>query len=166
MRRLWRPPTSSYKLRSVCLIVSASRLAARGCAALFVASNSKPAERSAVLAALAPGGARSMRDSRARGRRGGGGAGTVAGTVRVSAQANDNRSTGALRVTNFGVHPATVVVSVRKKFEQTKQILKTQVKLKRRHQEETAFRFRLTSDGDLVKNSVTTLRRRLITEPM
>ena len=61
---------------------------------------------------------------------------------------------------------ARVVVSVRKKFEQTKQILKTQVKLKRRHQEETAFRFRLTSDGDLVKNSVTTLRRRLITEPM
>ena len=62
--------------------------------------------------------------------------------------------------------PATVVVSVRKKFEQTKKILKTQVKLKRRHQEETALRFRLTSKGDLVKDSVTTLRRRLITEPM
>ena len=62
--------------------------------------------------------------------------------------------------------PATVVVSVRKEFEQTKQILKTQVKLKRRHQEETAFRFRLTSKGELVKDSVTTLRRRLITEPM
>ena len=62
--------------------------------------------------------------------------------------------------------PATVVVSVRKEFEQTKQILKTQVMLKRRHQEETAFRFRLTSKGELVKDSVTTLRRRLITEPM
>ena len=61
---------------------------------------------------------------------------------------------------------ARVVVSVRKKFEQTKQILKFQVKLKRRHQEETAFRFRLTNKGELVKDSVTTLRRRLITEPM
>ncbi len=62
--------------------------------------------------------------------------------------------------------PATVVVSVRRELESTKQILKTLVKLKRRHQEETAFRFRLTSKGDLVENSVTTLRRRLITEPM
>ena len=62
--------------------------------------------------------------------------------------------------------PATVVVSVRKELEQTKQILKTQVKLKHRHQEETAFRFRLTNKGELVKDSVTTLRRRLITEPM
>ena len=40
-------------------------------------------------------------------------AGTVAGTVSVSAQANDNRSTVALRVTNFGVHPATVAVSIK-----------------------------------------------------
>ena len=40
-------------------------------------------------------------------------AGTVAGTVSVSAQANDNRSTVALRVTNFGVHPATVSVSIK-----------------------------------------------------
>ena len=62
--------------------------------------------------------------------------------------------------------PATVVVSVHKQFEQTKQILKTQVKLKRPHQEETAFRFRLTGKGELVNDSVTTLRRRLITEPM
>ena len=62
--------------------------------------------------------------------------------------------------------PATVVVSVRKEFEQTKKILKTHVKLKRRRQEETAFRFHLTSKGDLVKDSVATLRRLLITDPM
>jgi hypothetical protein len=34
--------------------------------------------------------------------------GTVAGTVSVSAQASENRSVIALRVTNFGVHLATV----------------------------------------------------------
>jgi hypothetical protein len=62
--------------------------------------------------------------------------------------------------------PVTVVVSVRRDMQATKQILKTQIKLKRRHQEETAYRFRLTSKGDLVEDSVTTLRRRLITEPM
>ena len=62
--------------------------------------------------------------------------------------------------------PATIVVSVRRDLEQTKQILKTLVELKRRHQEETAFRFRLTSKGELIEDSVTTLRRRLITEPM
>ena len=62
--------------------------------------------------------------------------------------------------------PATIVVSVRRELEQTQQILKTKVDLKRRNQEETAFRFRLTGKGELVQDSVTTLRRRLITEPM
>ena len=62
--------------------------------------------------------------------------------------------------------PATVVVSIRKDYQQTKQILKTEVLLKRRNQEETAFRFKLTSKGDLIEGSVSTLRKRLITEPM
>ena len=59
--------------------------------------------------------------------------------------------------------PVNVVVSVRKKFADTEQILKTVVKLTRHNQEETAFRFRLTADGDLVPNSVSTLFRPLIT---
>ncbi len=62
--------------------------------------------------------------------------------------------------------PVTVVVSVRKDLEATKQILKTQINLKKRNQEETAYRFRLTSKGELIEDSVTTLRRRLITEAM
>ena len=59
--------------------------------------------------------------------------------------------------------PATVVVSVRKKYDQAYQILKTVVRLSRHNQEETAFRFRLTAEGDLVAGSVSTLRRSLIT---
>lgn len=59
--------------------------------------------------------------------------------------------------------PVNVVVSVRKKYTKTEQILKTVVKLTRQNQEETAFRFRLTADGDLVENSVSTLFRPLIT---
>lgn len=61
------------------------------------------------------------------------------------------------------VVPVNVVVSVRQKFDHTRQILQTIVKLERRHQEETAFRFRLTRDGDLVEGSVNTLRYPLIT---
>ena len=60
--------------------------------------------------------------------------------------------------------PVTVVVSVRKQLEDTKQILKTLVRLTYHNQEETAFRFKLTGDGDLVPDSVNTLRRPLITE--
>jgi hypothetical protein len=37
--------------------------------------------------------------------------------------------------------------------------------LQRRNQEETAFRFRLNENGDLVPGSVSTLRRRLVTVP-
>ncbi|MCH8096397.1 MAG: hypothetical protein IID53_04910 [Proteobacteria bacterium] len=59
--------------------------------------------------------------------------------------------------------PVNVVVSVRKKYDDTNQILKTDIKLTRQNQEETAFRFKLTSDGDLVPGSVSTLRRSLIT---
>ena len=59
--------------------------------------------------------------------------------------------------------PVTIVVSVRKKYDDARQILKTLVKLDRQNQEETAFRFRLTSDGDLVSGSVSTLKRSLIT---
>lgn len=63
------------------------------------------------------------------------------------------------------VVPVTVVVSVRQKYDNTRQILKTQVELYRRNQEETAFRFRLTREGELIENSVGALRRPLITGP-
>ncbi len=56
-----------------------------------------------------------------------------------------------------------MVVSVKAKYDSLRQILQTSVELHRRNQEETAFRFRLTGDGELVPGSVTTLRRRLIT---
>ncbi len=42
------------------------------------------------------------------------------------------------------------------------QILQTVVKLEYRNQEETAYRFKLTAEGDLVPGSVNTLRRSLI----
>lgn len=60
--------------------------------------------------------------------------------------------------------PVSVVVSVRPKYGETRQILHTTVNLHRRNQEETAYRFRLTSEGDLVDGSVSTLRRSLITQ--
>lgn len=60
--------------------------------------------------------------------------------------------------------PVNVVVGVKKRYEsELSQILKTVVRLDHRHQEETAFRFRLTRDGDLIPGSVNTLRRSLIT---
>ena len=62
--------------------------------------------------------------------------------------------------------PVTVVVSVRKRLDDTRQILKTLVRLTYHNQEETACRFKLTGDGDLVPDSVNTLRRPLITELM
>ena len=61
--------------------------------------------------------------------------------------------------------PVKVVVSVRKKYDDSHQILETTVKLTRRNQEETAYRFRLTAEGDLIDGSVSTLRRPLITRP-
>lgn len=63
------------------------------------------------------------------------------------------------------VIPVRVVVSVKAKYDSLRQILETSLDLQRRNQEETAFRFRLTADGDLVPGSVTTLRRRLVTAP-
>ncbi len=57
-----------------------------------------------------------------------------------------------------------VIVSVRKKYDDAQQILKTVVKLDRHNQEETAYRFKLTAEGDLVAGSVNTLQRSLITE--
>ena len=62
--------------------------------------------------------------------------------------------------------PVTVVVSVRQKFDTTRQLLQTAVNLYYRNQEETAFQFRLTNEGDLVDGSVSTLRRPLITGPV
>ncbi|MFQ5764608.1 MAG: hypothetical protein ACE5GT_06745 [Rhodospirillales bacterium] len=59
--------------------------------------------------------------------------------------------------------PVNVVVSVKRKLEETEQILATDITLSRHNQEETAFRFRLTGEGDLVAGSVSTLRRLLIT---
>lgn len=59
--------------------------------------------------------------------------------------------------------PVTVVVSTKPKYGDLSQILKTTVKLTRRNQEETAYRFRLDADGELVEGSVSTLRRSLIT---
>ncbi len=59
--------------------------------------------------------------------------------------------------------PVTVVVSVKPKYGDMSQILETTVNLTRRNQEETAYRFRLDADGELVEGSVSTLRRSLIT---
>lgn len=61
------------------------------------------------------------------------------------------------------VVPVNVVVSVKQKYADMRQILKTTLDISRRNQEETAYRFRLTSDGELVDGSVSTLRRSLIT---
>ena len=61
------------------------------------------------------------------------------------------------------VVPVRVVVSVKAKYDTLRQILETSIELHRRNQEETAFRFRLNEDGELVPGSVTTLRRRLVT---
>ncbi len=59
--------------------------------------------------------------------------------------------------------PVSIVVGVKKKFDtDLQQILRTVIRLDRRNQEETAFRFQLTRDGDLVAGSVNTLRRSLI----
>ncbi len=59
--------------------------------------------------------------------------------------------------------PVNVVVSVRRKYDTLQQLLQTTVELRRRNQEETAFRFKLTEGGDLVPGSVSTIRRRLVT---
>jgi len=61
--------------------------------------------------------------------------------------------------------PVKVVVSVRKKFEKLAQILQTEVVLYRLNQEETAFRFSLSGEGELIEGSVTTLKRNLVTLP-
>jgi hypothetical protein len=63
------------------------------------------------------------------------------------------------------VVPVRVVVSVRQQYDDLRQILATRVELKRHNQEETAFRFQLTEKGELVRGSVSTLRRRLVTAP-
>ena len=59
--------------------------------------------------------------------------------------------------------PVNVVVTVKGKYEDARQILETTINLDRRGQEETAYRFRLTAEGELVEGSVSTLRRALIT---
>ncbi len=61
------------------------------------------------------------------------------------------------------VVPVKIVVSVRAKYDTTRQLLETTLKLNRRNQEETAFKFRLTAEGELVEGSVSTLRHPLIT---
>ena len=59
--------------------------------------------------------------------------------------------------------PVNVVVSVKPKYADLYQILETIIKLTRRNEEKTAYRFRLTSEGELVPGSVSTLNRPLIT---
>ncbi len=59
--------------------------------------------------------------------------------------------------------PVTVVVSVKQKLDETRQILKSEIMLRRWNQEETVFRFRMNHGGDLVDGSVTTLSRRFLT---
>lgn len=59
--------------------------------------------------------------------------------------------------------PVTMVVSVKPMYGEMQQILTTTIELRRRNQEETAFRFKLTDTGELVAGSVSTLRRRLAT---
>jgi len=61
--------------------------------------------------------------------------------------------------------PVTVVLSVKPMYGELRQLLQTKIELTRRNQEETAFRFQLTETGELVPGSVTTLRRRLVTQP-
>jgi hypothetical protein len=61
--------------------------------------------------------------------------------------------------------PVKVVASVKPKYGELRQLLETSIELTRRNQEETAFRFQLREDGELVPGSVTTLRRRLVTAP-
>ena len=61
------------------------------------------------------------------------------------------------------VIPVTVVVSTRQEFGHTRQLLQTVVHLDHRNQEETAYSFRLTTEGDVIKDSVSTLRHPLIT---
>ena len=58
--------------------------------------------------------------------------------------------------------PVKVVVSVRTKYEATRQILQSSVVLTRHNQEKTIFSFRLTKTGELVDDSVSTLYRPLI----
>jgi len=64
------------------------------------------------------------------------------------------------------VVPVRFVVSIRTQFDDTRQLLQSTVKLTRHNEERTAFRFRLTKDGDIVKDSVSTLYRPLITQKM
>lgn len=61
--------------------------------------------------------------------------------------------------------PVSIVVSTRKDDGEVRQILATEIHILRHNQEITAFRFRLSESGELVKDSVTTLRRRLVTLP-
>jgi hypothetical protein len=56
-----------------------------------------------------------------------------------------------------------VVVSVRTKLEATRQLLQSTIVLTRHNQESTIFSFRLTKNGELVEDSVSTLYRPLIT---
>lgn len=60
------------------------------------------------------------------------------------------------------VVPVKVIVAVRGRYGTTQQILQSEVRLAYHNQEETAFAFRLTGDGELVDGSVSTLRQSLI----
>ena len=59
--------------------------------------------------------------------------------------------------------PVTVVVNVKQRFDSLHPIVKTELELTRKNQEETATRFRLTAQGALVHGSVDRVRRKLVT---
>jgi len=59
--------------------------------------------------------------------------------------------------------PVSVVVSIREPESMLKQILNSQVMLVRQNQEETAFSFRLNKKGNLIPDSVSKIRRRIVT---
>jgi hypothetical protein len=67
---------------------------------------------------------------------------------------------------NNVVVPVNVVVSVKKPGQETRQILKTVIDLKRHNQEETAFRFKMDGLDNLTKGSVSTLIWRFLTTPL
>jgi len=67
---------------------------------------------------------------------------------------------------NNVVVPVNVVVSVKKPGQETRQILKTVIDLKRHNQEETAFRFKMDGLNNLTKGSVSTLIWHFLTTPL
>ena len=62
------------------------------------------------------------------------------------------------------VIPVNVVVSVKTPGNETRQLLKSVVEMKKHNQETTVFRFKMDSDASLVDGSVSTLQWRFLTQ--